>query len=142
MRAIAGDVRSYEAWDQVVEGVRWFTVRLRFASGATGLLEVLPTVGCMAESYDLYGAGCRALVRAGGPDTGEVLCWQAGELALEEEPARGEPAYVRNGAYDETVELVAALQEGRPPYPSPAQVLQSVELCERIQAAGMAGQLG
>ncbi len=134
MRAVAGDVCRYEADEREVDGVRWLIVRLAFDSGAVGVLEVLPTTGSMAESYEMYGAGCRALVRAGGPDSGEVRCWQGGELVIEDEPARGEPGYVRNGAYDETIAFIEALQQGGALRPSPTEVLQSVELCERIQA--------
>lgn len=133
MREIAGDVRSYDVVTQEVDGVLWFMIRLVFESGAIGVLEVLPTAGCMVESYEVFGAGCRALVCVGGPDTGEVRCWQGGELQLEAEPARGEMTCVRNGAYDETVAFIAALQAGRALYPAPTHVLQSVELCELIQ---------
>ena len=95
---------------------------------------MLPTAGSMAESYELFGAGCRALVQVGGPDTGEVRCWEGGRLVVEDEPARGEPEFVRNGAYGEMVVFVRALQDGSTLRPSPAEVLQSVELCERIRA--------
>jgi predicted dehydrogenase len=133
MREIAGNVRSYEAVVQEADGVCWFTIRLAFTSGAIGVLEVLPTAGCMVESYEVFGAGCRALVGVGGPDTGEVRCWRGGELQLEAEPARGEIACVRNGAYDETVAFITALYTGSALYPTPAHVLQSVELCAAIQ---------
>jgi predicted dehydrogenase len=133
MREIAGDVESWDAEVRRVDGVRWFLIRLAFKRGAAGVLEVLPTAGCMVESYEVYGAGGRAAVRVGGSDTGEVRCWQGGALELEDVPARGEPTYVCNGAYDESVEFIASLREDRAPHPSPAQVLQSVELCEQIQ---------
>lgn len=139
MRAVAGDVCSWDAEVREVDGVRWFIVRLVFESGAVGVLEVLPTVGSMAESYEVFGAGCRAQVRVGGPDMGQVRCWQGGELELEDEPARGELACVRNGAYDETAGFVAALLHGRAVHPSPAQVIQSVELCEQIQQQALMG---
>jgi myo-inositol 2-dehydrogenase/D-chiro-inositol 1-dehydrogenase len=141
MREIAGDVHSWHADVREVEGARWFVVRLAFEGGAAGVLEVLPTAGCMVESYDIYGAGCRALVRVGGSDTGEVRCWQGGKLDLDKEPARGEPTCVRNGAYGETVRFIATLLNGGVMYPSPAQVLQSVDLCERIQRQAPMGQL-
>jgi len=133
LRAIAGDVREYEVDERQVDGIRWSIVRFEFECGAIGVLEVLPTAGSMAESYEMYGAGCCALVRVGGPDTGEVRCWAGGKLVVEDEPARGEPEYVRNGAYAETVAYVEALQSGGTLYPSPAEVLQSVELCGYIQ---------
>jgi predicted dehydrogenase len=134
MREIGGDMSTYEADEREVDGVRWLNVRLAFECGAAGVLEVLPTAGSMAESYEMYGAGCRALVRVGGPDTGEVRCWQGGELVVEDEPAQGEPEYVRNGAYYETIAFIEALQSGGAVHPSPAEVLQSVELCACIQA--------
>jgi myo-inositol 2-dehydrogenase/D-chiro-inositol 1-dehydrogenase len=133
MREIAGDVKSWAAETRQVDGVHWFVIRFEYERGAIGVLEVLPTAGCMVESYNVYGAGCRALVHVGGSDTGEVRCWQGGALEIEDVPARGEPTYVCNGAYDEIVEFITALHEDRAPYPSPAQVLQSVELCEQIQ---------
>jgi predicted dehydrogenase len=139
MRAIAGDIAAWSATDRVVDGVRWFVVQLRFESGAQGLLEVLPNAGSMAESYEIAGARARCAIGVGGPDSGCVRCWENGALALEGEPARDMPGFVRNGAFDETVAFIAALQEGRGPYPSPAQVLQSVELCQRIQEHGGAG---
>ena len=133
MRAIAGDVADWLASDRMVGGVRWFVVQLRFQSGAQGTLEVLPTAGSMAESYEIAGSKVRAVIGVGGPDSGQVRCWENGELVLEDEPARDLPGFVRNGAYDETIAFIRALQEGRAPYPSPADVLQSVELCQRIQ---------
>ena len=132
IREIAGDVCGYSANVRQVDGVRWFVVQMAFEGGLLGVLEVLPTAGSMAESYEMFGAGIRSLVRVGGPDSGEVRCWEGGRLAVEEEPARGMPAYVRNGAYDETTEFISALRENRAPRPSPAEVLQSVELCHRI----------
>ena len=134
MREIGGDVGGYTVDEREVDGVRWTIVWFSFECGAVGALDVLPTAGSMAESYELFGAGCRALVQVGGPDTGEVRCWEGGELVVEDEPARGEPEYVRNGAYGETVAFIRAREKGSALRPSPAQVLQSVELCERIQA--------
>lgn len=133
MREIAGDIADYVVNVRPVDGVSWFAVRLVFQSGALGTLEVLPTAGSMAESYEIFGAGIRALVRAGGPDSGEVRCWERGQLEIDDEPAREMPDFVRNGAYGEIEEFVAALEQGRMPHPSPAQVLQSVQVCYQIQ---------
>jgi myo-inositol 2-dehydrogenase/D-chiro-inositol 1-dehydrogenase len=133
MREIAGDIADYTVNVRPVDGVSWFAVRLVFESGAIGTLEVLPTAGSMAESYEIFGPGIRALVRAGGPDSGEVRCWERGQLEIDDEPAKEMPDFVRNGAYGEIEEFVAALEQGRMPYPSPAQVLQSVQVCYQIQ---------
>ena len=115
-----------------MDGIRWYLLHLVFENGALGCLEVLPTAGSMAEFYEMYGPGYRVLVRIGGFDSGEVCCWENGRLVLAEEPARGMPDFVRNGSYAETGEFIAALCQNRVPYPSPAQVLQSVELCHRV----------
>jgi len=133
LREIAGNVRDVSVDERRDAGVRWYTVRLAFECGAVGVLEVLPTAGSMAESYELYGPGCRAWVCAGGPDTGEVRCWEGGKLVLDENPTLGEPAFVRNGAYAETSAFIQSLDGSRPVHPMPSEVLQSVELCEQIQ---------
>jgi hypothetical protein len=52
---------------------------------------------------------------------------------LDENPTLGEPTYVRNGAYAETVAFIQSLQGGWLAHPTPAEVLQTVELCEQIQ---------
>jgi len=133
LREIAGDVCEVSVDERREGEVRWYAVRLAFEQGAAGVLEVLPTAGSMAESYELYGPGCRALVRAGGPDTGEVRCWQGGQLVVDENPTLGEPTFVRNGAYAETTAFIQSLEGSRPVHPTPAAVLQTVELCEQIE---------
>ena len=133
MRAIAGDIREYGIDVRDVGGVRWYIVRLVFECGAHGILEVLPSAGCSSESYELFGNRARARAGVGERDSGEVHCWEDGVLVLQDEPSRGLPDFCRNGTYDEMAEFIAALRENRTPHPSPAQVLQSVELCHSIQ---------
>jgi predicted dehydrogenase len=135
LREIAGDVGDFSVTERQDGEVRWYAVRLDFAEGAAGALEVLPTAGSMGEFYELYGSGCRALVRVGGPDTGEVHCWEGGERVLKENPTLGEPTFVRNGTYAETTAFIQSLNGKRPVHPTPAAVLQTVELCEQIQGA-------
>jgi len=115
LRAVAGDVSECQFETRTVDGVRWYVAGMTFTSGAMGALEVLPNAGSNAEVYEWFGGGCRALVRAGGIDAGTVRCWQGGTLVIDSEPARDEPTYVKNGAYDETRAFVAALQ-GRGPF--------------------------
>jgi len=133
LREIAGNVRDVSVVERRDAEVRWYAVQLAFECGASGMLEVLPTAGSMAESYELYGPGCRALVNAGGPDTGEVRCWEGGKLVLDGNPTLGEPTFVRNGAYAETSAFIQSLYGSQPVQPTPAEVLQTVELCEQIQ---------
>jgi predicted dehydrogenase len=133
MRAIAGDIREHGVDVRDVDGVRWYIVCFVFECGAHGVLEVLPNAGCSSESYELFGSRARARAGVGERDSGEVHCWEDGALVLQGEPSRGLPDFCRNGTYDEMAEFIAALQENRAPYPSPAQVLQSVEVCHAIQ---------
>lgn len=133
LREIAGDVSEVSVEERRDGEVRWYAVRLVFECGAAGALEVLPTAGSMGEFYELYGPGCRALVRAGGPDTGEVRCWEEGRLVVDENPTLGELTYVRNGSYAETSAFIGSLDGNLPVHPTPGEVLQTVELCERIE---------
>jgi predicted dehydrogenase len=133
LREIAGDVSDVSVDERREGEVRWYNVRFAFERGAAGTLEVLPTAGGMAEAYELYGPGCRALVRVGGPDTGQVCCWEDGQLVVDENPTAGEPTFVRNGTYAETTAFIESLDGSRPVHPTPIEVLQTVELCEQIQ---------
>jgi len=132
MRKIGGNVEDYSATVRHVGSVRWYIVELVFETGALGVLEVFPSSGSTAEFYELFGSNYRALARVGRYDSGELICWENGRVVIEDEPARGMPEFVRNGTYGETVEFISALKENRAPHPSPAEVLQSVELCHRI----------
>lgn len=134
MRFILGNVTDFSSDSRDVGGVPWTTASFRFESGSAGTLEVLPTGGCGLEAYELFGADyrIRVIVGADRGDTAKIRCWQSGELVVDEDPAAGKPPFVRNGTYGETVEFITSLREGRPPHPSPADVLQSVELCEAL----------
>lgn len=134
MRAIAGDVRDFETDLREVNGVCWYVVHLVFESGAMGVLEVLPDAGMLAEYYEIFGAGYRLLVQMGEVDAGRARCWENGQLVMTRDPASSEPDFVRNGAFGETAAFIAAIANGGAMYPSPAQVLQSVELCHSIEA--------
>ena len=49
---------------------------MSFRSGGRGLLEVFPTRGSMAETYEWSGAEHRVLVQAGGVDAGRFTAWE------------------------------------------------------------------
>ncbi|NLG49979.1 MAG: Gfo/Idh/MocA family oxidoreductase [Chloroflexi bacterium] len=132
MRSVAGDVAEFSAEVRHVGAAAWYVAQLAFETGTLGILEVLPTTGGLVETYDLFGDNYRASAQVVENAPVRVRCWEGDRLALDEEPARDEPAFVRNGAYDETVEFITALRENRQPHPSPAEVLQSVELLHAI----------
>jgi myo-inositol 2-dehydrogenase / D-chiro-inositol 1-dehydrogenase len=133
LRAIAGDIRDYSVRTRKVDGIRWYWVDMEFVSGASGLLEVMPTCGNLAESYEIFGPGYRIRATAGECDTGETIAWEGRKAVLHEKPSAETFFFERNGTAAETAEFLDSLREGRMPQPSPREVLQSVEVCHRIQ---------
>lgn len=135
MRHIAGDVQDYTIETRDVSGAYWFVVRLNFASGAHGTLEVLTTSGHRAEEYTLFGPDYTVSARVADFDIGAIKAWENGDLVVDEIIAPDLPEFVRNGAYGETEEFIAALQQDRAPRPAPAEILQSVEICDALAQA-------
>ena len=134
MRHIAGDVNTHSVEVRSVDGTNWYFMRLVFASGAMGMLEVIPTAGMQEESYELYGANYRAVATLGVG----TQCWEHGKRIFFEQPAKPtEPECIANGTYGETVEFISALKEKRAPRASMAEVLQSMELSLSMHAAGV-----
>lgn len=137
MRAIAGKVRDCAIRPRRMDGVRWCVADLAFESGAAGTLEVMPSCGSRAETYEMFGAGYRVLARAGEIDSGEVICYENDQVVHSEQPACDTPSFVANGAYAETEEFLASLRENRPAHPTVEEIWQSVELCHRLQHASV-----
>ena len=135
LRAIVGDVHHQVVQGRMVDGVRWFFVRLVFEGGAVGTLDIMPTAGQNVERYEICGPGRRAIATSGYLDTGDVCCWEGGRLAVNMNPTAGMPDYVRAGSYAETCALIASLEERRPLRPSPTDVVPSLELCYQISEA-------
>ncbi len=106
----------------------WYHVDFDYTSGASAALDILPTDGSVEEGYEIYGENFRVDVCIEGSRDPHLLCWKENELVVEERPAEGEPAFVRLGPYAETHEFVAALGEGRKPWPSVGEVYPSVEM--------------
>ena len=88
IRWIAGDISDYSVNARQVDGVWWYRVQLEFESGAVGILEVMPSCGNRAESYEMFGAGYRILASAGEVDPGEFSAWESGQIVQSDEPAR------------------------------------------------------
>lgn len=133
MRWFMGDIKDFKAASTEVDGVQWRTVELEFANGTKGLLEVLPSCGMRDERYEFFGADFRVVATNGEMSTGEFITWESGKETTSGQPAEGQPAYVRNGALAETAEFIASLEENRPPSPSPAETVKSVEICCQIE---------
>ena len=133
LRHVAGEVAEFhtEVHRQGLSTV-WYIVSLRFASGARGRIEVLPTAGMVEESYELFGEGFRARVVAGSGVQRSLQGWRNGQLAVEEYSSETEPEDLRNGAYEEVVEFVRALKTGGRPWPSVEDILPSARICFAI----------
>jgi virulence factor len=131
LRHVAGEVDEFETevLRQAGRSTAWYVVSLRFKSGASGRIEVLPTAGMVEESYELFGEGFRARVVAGSGVQRSLHGWRNGQLALEEYSSETEPEDLRNGSYEEVVEFVRALKTGERPWPSVEDILPSARIC-------------
>lgn len=140
LRHVAGEIKDYGATLHRPGGVsaNWYLVSLDFEGGARGRLEVFPTAGVIEESYELFGEGFRARVVAGSGPQRSLHCWRGGRLEVEEFADETTPEDLRSGAYEEVLEFVGALRDGRCPAPTVEDVLPSSRVCFRI-AAKLAG---
>lgn len=133
LRHIAGDVVGFS--QQVLRGGEltsdWRLIDLGFAGGARGRLDILTTTGEHAEDYELFGENYRVELRTrlpmDAPTT--VRCWQDDRLVLEEHSPAEEHPMIPRGDYAELTEFLTAIQQGRHPRPTIADVLPSMELC-------------
>jgi myo-inositol 2-dehydrogenase/D-chiro-inositol 1-dehydrogenase len=130
LRHIGGDLGAVEPRSFDVAGVRWFLWRLHFANGTEGMMEIVPTCGSQGEHYSLFGDGYRVEIKLGFFNPGRVQAWLKGEsrLDLTWDDPNCDGEYVRAGGWNETVEFLSAVREGRMPYPTPADTIQTVEL--------------
>ena len=103
-------------------------ISLKFESGTTGQVEILPTAGMVEESYELFGEGCRARVTAGSGTQRSLECWEDGERVIVSHAKEEEPEDLRNGAYQEVEEFVRALQSGSRPQPCIDDILPSAHI--------------
>jgi predicted dehydrogenase len=130
LRHIAGDVEEFDVTVSRA-GMRdatWYVIALRFESGTTGQIEILPTAGMVEELYELFGEGSRARVTAGSGTQRSLECWADGERVIVAHATEDEPEDLRNGAYYEVEEFVRALQIGSRPQPSIDDILPSARI--------------
>ena len=134
LRHLAGEVKEYRATLHRPEGLSaaWYLVSLGFEGGALGQLEVLPTAGVIEESYELFGEGFRARVVAGSGPQRSLHCWRGGRLDTEEFADETTPEDLRSGAFEEVLEFVGALRDGRRHAPTVEDVLPSSRVCFQI----------
>jgi len=126
LRHILGDVAEHRITP--IPGAtagEWAHIALRFNSGATGGIDVAPTAGRWIECIELVGEGFT--LRLDLPDT--VTLWEAGKQVACETPTKGQPGCVSDGTVNETDAFLAALEGAGPFYPTPRQVLGTMEIC-------------
>ena len=127
LRYVAGEVEMFDV--TVLRGeAAWYVISLKFESGKTGQVEILPTAGMVEESYELFGEGCRARVMAGSGTQRSLECWEDGERVIVSHAKEEEPEDLRNGAYQEVEEFVRALQSGSRPQPTIDDILPSARI--------------
>ena len=130
LRYIAGDVEQFSATvpPAGTSGAKWYVISLRFESGTTGQVEILPTAGMVEESYELFAEGCRARVTAGSGTQRSLECWEDGKQVIASHATEEEPEDLRNGAYQEVEEFVRALRTGSRPQPCIDDILPSARI--------------
>jgi len=130
LRYIAGDVEKFDVTvpPTGTSNATWYLISLRFESGTTGQVEILPTAGMIEESYELFGEGCRARVTAGSGTQRSLECWEHGRRVIASHANEEEPEDLRNGADQEVEEFVGALRTGRRPQPAIDDILPSARI--------------
>jgi myo-inositol 2-dehydrogenase / D-chiro-inositol 1-dehydrogenase len=126
LRYIAGEVDKFEV--TVPENTMWYLIELKFRSGTTGQVEILPTAGMVEESYELFAEGCRARVTAGAGTQRSLECWEDGKLVVEAHAKEDEPEDLRNGSYQEVEEFIRALRTSNHPQPSIEEIVPSAQI--------------
>lgn len=128
LRYLAGEIERFEVTIPESNDASWYLISLKFKSGTTGHVEILPTAGMVEESYELFAEGCRARVTAGSGTQRSLECWQDGKLAIESRASEEEPEDLRNGSYQEVEEFIHSLQTGKRPQPSIEDILPSARI--------------
>src|ERR1044072_3596258 len=134
LRHIAGEVDKFEV--TMPEKTMWYLIELKFKSGTTGHVEILPTAGMVEESYELFAEGCRTRVTAGSGTQRSLECWQDGKLVIEAHAKDEEPEDLRNGSYQEVEEFVRALRTGTRPQPTIEDIVPSARISFAIAESG------
>ena len=140
LRYIAGQVVAFDLRTLTARSgeTAWYGLDLKFESGISGRVDVLPTAGMVEETYDLFGDGFRASVTCPfGPQLG-WRCFRDGRLVEAENVSAETPEDIVNGCYDEAAAFLEILK-GATSKPSIAEVFPSVELCFAIARSANEG---
>jgi len=111
-----------------------FHVEVAFGSGATGRCELQPNCGVNEETYTLFGRNtCVTFSMPWIGSGSRAELWEDGKL-LDSARWPAESAFVDFGFYQEYEAFVEALADGRKPWPSVEETLDTVALAEAAQA--------
>lgn len=135
VRAIGGTVTSCQARREPTRNGNWFQATLGFSTGATGLIDLMPTAGITSESVRIAGPDYRVEIRSAEFDRGGWRAWQNRRLVVDETLPPTTPRFIANGTFAETEAFITALTTGQNFSPTPADVLPSMELCQLIEEA-------
>jgi myo-inositol 2-dehydrogenase / D-chiro-inositol 1-dehydrogenase len=129
LRHVAGPVASAQIRTMRGGETPWYAMDLRFESGVSGHLDVLPTAGMVEEVYEWMGEGfCVSVTCPFGSQRG-WRGFQDGRLLIEQVETAESSEHVLNGCYDEAAEFIRAVSSKTAPRPSIEEVFPSVELC-------------
>lgn len=133
LRYMAGEIDGFTAEVSCdSDEATWYFISLRYKSGATGRIEILPTAGMVEESYEFFGDGFRARITAGAGTQRTLECWHENSLVMATTASEDEPEDLRNGSYQEVEQFVRALQTGTSLHPRIEEILPSVQICFAI----------
>jgi predicted dehydrogenase len=136
VRSIGGEVLSCEVRRPDRGSGKWFQASIAFASGATGVVDLMPTAGITSESLKISGEDFRVEIRSAEFDRGGWRAWDGKRLQIDEALPRSVPMFVANGTVAETGSFIDALSTGTEVHPTPSEVLPAMEICHQLAHVG------
>jgi predicted dehydrogenase len=144
MVCLGGKVASVTVEKEKTPGKSNFQYLLRFqyASGARGLMKILPEVGSAVERYAVHGDGTSIYLNSAQYKSvdlpGRLEVHKLNEIIEVHDGAAGDPIWKLAGVYDEAKLFIQHLLDGRPMHPAMAECVTSMRIAERaVQGKGL-----
>lgn len=130
LRHIAGEIEKAEIQLLRMEpsSTQWFGIDVLFENGVVGRVDILPSVGVLEETYELFGDDFRATITSPFGRERGLRCYEGNRVVMQLVD-EGISEDVLQGFYDETSALIHALIHKAPLAPSVEDVFPSIELC-------------
>jgi myo-inositol 2-dehydrogenase / D-chiro-inositol 1-dehydrogenase len=130
LRHIAGEIEKAEirSLRTAPSSPQWFGIDVLFEKGVVGRVDILPSVGVLEETYELFGDDFRAAITAPFGRERGLRCYEGNRVVMQLVD-EGIPEDVLHGFYDESSALIHALTHKTPLGPSVEDVFPSIELC-------------